>query len=92
MNISHVYSGNPVDRGEKERRDDRWLADKAKDPTTRFLPLHDLNVLVTDGGEGGLAWVRVADLDRLEFDASPWFLGLVNGTAHLVVELVNRLA
>ena len=87
MNISHVYSGNPVDRGEKERRDDQWLADKAKDPTSKFLPLHDLNVLVTDGGEGGLGWVGADDLERLEVDASPMFLGLLDGTAHFVVDI-----
>ncbi len=87
MNISHVYSGNPVDRGEKERRDDQWLADRAKDPTSKFLPLHDLNVLVTDGGEGGLGWVGADDLERLEVDASPMFLGLLDGTAHFVVDI-----
>ncbi|MCH8296756.1 MAG: NAD(+) diphosphatase [Chloroflexi bacterium] len=87
LNISHVYSGNPVDRGEKERRDDQWLADKAKDPTSKFLPLRDLNVLVTDGGEDGLGWVGTADLERLGVDASPMFLGLLDGAAHFVVDI-----
>ncbi len=87
MNISHVYSGNPVDRGEKVRRDDQWIADRTKDPTSRFLPLRDLNVLVSDGGEDGLGWVGSADLERLGVDAVPMFLGLLDGAAHFVVDI-----
>ena len=86
MNFTHVYSGNPVDRGEKERRDDQWIAGKAKDSTSKFLPLRDLNILVKDG-EGGLGWVGVADLERLGVDASPVFLGLLGDTAHFAVDI-----
>ena len=46
LNFSHVYSGNPVDRGEIVRRDDKWITDKSKDSTSKFLPLLDLNILV----------------------------------------------
>ena len=87
MNISHVYSGNPVDRGEKERRDDQWISDKAKDPTSKFLPLRDLNVLVADGPAEGLGWVGAADLERLGVDAIPMFLGSLDGAAYFVVDV-----
>lgn len=87
MNISHVYSRNPVDRGEKERRDDKWLADHAKDTTSKFLPLHDLNVMVTDGGEVGLGWISVSDLERLSVDAAPMYLGYFDDAAHFVVDV-----
>ncbi|PKB72167.1 MAG: hypothetical protein BZY87_01715 [SAR202 cluster bacterium Io17-Chloro-G6] len=87
VNISHVYSGNPVDRGEKERRDEQWITDKAKDPTSKFLPLRDLNVLVSDGGVDGLGWVGAADLERLGIDVSPMFLGSLEGAAHFVVDI-----
>ena len=90
MNITHVYGGNPVDRGEKERRDDQWIADKTKDPTSKFLPLRDLNVLVTDGGEDSLGWVGAADLERLAVDASPMFLGSLDGKAHFVVDISGQ--
>ncbi len=86
MNFTHVYSGNPVDRGEKERRDDQWIADKAKDSTSKFLPLRDLYILVIDV-EGGLVLVGVADLERLGVDASPVFLGLLGDTAHFAVDI-----
>ena len=87
MNISHVYSGNPVDRGEKERRDDQWISDKAKDPTSKFLPLRDLNVLVADSPAEGLGWVGAADLERLGVDAIPMFLGSLDGAAYFVVDV-----
>ena len=90
MNFTHVYSGNPVDRGETVRRDDEWLDGKAKDSTSKFLPLRDLNVLVTDKGEGGLGWVGVADLERLGVDASPVFLGLLDDTAHFTVDVSGQ--
>jgi len=90
LNFSHIYSGNPVDRGEKERRDDQWIADKAKDPTSRFLPLHDLNVMVTEGGEDGLGWINVADLERLSVDATPIYLGMLDGTTHFVVDISGQ--
>ncbi|RUA04485.1 MAG: NAD(+) diphosphatase, partial [Candidatus Poseidoniales archaeon] len=86
MNFTHVYSGNPVDRGEKERRDDQWIADKAKDATSKFLPLRDLNVLVTDG-EDRLGWIGGADLNRLGINSSPVFLGLLGETAHFTVDI-----
>ncbi len=90
MNFTHVYSGNPVDRGETVRRDDEWLADKAKDSTSKFLPLRDLNVLVTDNGQYGLVWMGVADLERLGVDYSPVFLGLLGDTAHFTVDISGQ--
>ena len=86
MNFTHVYSGNPVDRGEKERRDDQWITDKAKDATSKFLPLRDLNVLVTDG-EDGLGWIGAADLERLGINSTPVFLGLLDDTTHFTIDI-----
>ena len=42
LNISHVYAGNPLDRGDRERRDPKWIADRANDLRSKFLPLRDL--------------------------------------------------
>ena len=35
MSHSHTYSGNPLDRGERERRDENWITVMTNDPTSR---------------------------------------------------------
>jgi NAD+ diphosphatase len=80
----HVYSGNPLDRGERERRDEAWITARADDPRSRFLPLRDLNILVSGDG---LAWLGADDLTRHGIEAAPVFLGLLDGRAHFAVEV-----
>lgn len=89
FNISHVYAGNPLDRGDRERRDDEWLAAKARDHKSRFLPMCDLNVLIADGSDTGLGWLSFDDLNDLGVDADPIFLGMAGDEAHFVVDISN---
>ena len=49
MSNAHTFSSNPFDRGERERRDEGWIAAMTTDPASRFLPMHDLNVPVSEG-------------------------------------------
>ena len=86
-NISHVYAGNPLDRGDRERRDDEWLTAKARDPKSRFLPMWDLNVLIANGSQEGLGWLGFDDLTRLGVDATPIFLGMAGDDPHFVVDV-----
>lgn len=30
LNTSHVYAGNPLDRGNRERRDEEWIAERER--------------------------------------------------------------
>ena len=92
MGMSHVYSGNPLDRGDHERRDEQWIADMAAQPASRFLPLRELAVLLTDGEQGGLGWLSLEELARLEGVASPMFLGLLDGVGHFVVDVSQATA
>ena len=85
--ISHVYAGNPLDRGDRERRDDEWLAARARDPKSRFLPMWDLNVLITSGSQGELGWLSFDDLNRLGADAAPIFLGMIGEESYFVVDI-----
>lgn len=91
-NFSHVYAGNPLDRGDVERRDEEWLAAKARDPESRFLPMWDLNVLITGGYQEELGWLGFDDLSRLGVDGSPIFLGIVGDEAHFVVDISTNEA
>ena len=89
MNISHVYSGNPLNRGERERRDEEWISRMVQEPSTRFLLMKDLNVLVSNGSQGSLAWLSRAEVMPLEVKTPPLLLGLQDGTAHFVVDVAG---
>lgn len=85
--ISHVYSSNPLDRGESQRRDEDWISDRAKDPLSKFLPLWDLNVLISESPQTGLAWIGAAELERLGISTGAILLGMQEGAAHFAVDI-----
>ena len=92
MGMAHVYSRNPLDRGDRERRDDQWLADMAVNPSSRFLPLKDSNVPVLDAPASpretdALAWLTSEEVSRLQVTAEPLFLGSLDGVAYFTVDV-----
>ena len=89
LSISHVYAGNPLDRGERERRDDEWIAARARDPQSKFLPLWELNILIANGPQPGLGWLRFDDLSRLGITSTAIFLGLLEEEAYFAVDITK---
>ena len=87
LNTSHVYAGNPLDRGNQERREEKWIADRANDLRSKFLPLLDLEVLVLEGPRNALGWLGIEELRRLGVDTSVVFLGLLEETAYFAVDI-----
>ncbi len=87
MRDGHVFAGNPLDRGERERRDDSWLEARLDDPASRFLPLWRLNVPISDGAEPALGWVQADVLNGIAIESAPCFLGLRDGLAHFAVDV-----
>ncbi len=83
--ITHVFAGNPLDRGEVERRDEDWLATQASDPASRLLPMWQLNVPVS--ADHALTWMNPDEVRRLSADAEPVFLGLLDGVSHFVIDV-----
>ena len=87
----HVFAGNPLDRGEVERRDENWIADRAKDPQSRFLPMRGPHVLVnaaaTGNGEPALGWLSWTDLEPHVTGAAPLLLGMQDGTTYFAIDL-----
>ena len=83
--ITHVFAGNPLDRGEVERRDEDWIATQARDPSSLMLPMWQLNVPVS--GDHALTWMSPDDVQRLNVEAEPIFLGLLDGVSHFVVDV-----
>ena len=90
--ISHVYASNPLNRGDRERRDEEWIARKSKDPTSKFLPLSDLDVLVSNGPDQGLGWLRAAELAQLGVDTRVIFLGLRHQEACFAVDVSGNVS
>ena len=83
----HVFAGNPLDRGDVQRRDQQWLEAQAANPQSRFLPLWQLNVLIHSGSETRLGWLSPAEIERLAVDVPPVFLGLLEGVAHFAIDI-----
>ncbi len=88
MYQAHTYAGNPLDRGERERRDEGWISAKSRDSTSRFLPMSQLKVFMSEA-DGGLGWLRRPDLDRIGVDGEATFLGLMEGIPHFVVDITQ---
>lgn len=89
LKTSHVYAGNPLDRGERERRDEDWIAARAIDPKSRFLPLWELNILTAKGSQQGLGWLRIDDLNRLGINTPAIFLGMSEGESYFAVDITK---
>ncbi|MDD9988729.1 MAG: NAD(+) diphosphatase [Spirochaetaceae bacterium] len=96
MRHSHRFAGNPLDRGEQERRDEAWIEAVARDDASRFLPFRELEVLVADHSSSEvrrahpqprLGWLRTDQLRSVAPDARPMLLGMLEGVAHFAVDL-----
>ena len=85
MTLVHRFSGNPLDRADVERRDDAWLAAAQADPSSRFLPFFNLDVLLAEGGL--LGWTAGLNCKLLGIEVPPVFLGLSAGVAHFAVDV-----
>lgn len=89
MSLVHTFAGNPLDRADAERRDPEWLEAAARAADTRYLPLHQLNVLVDAlGGEPRLGWLNYDQLRWLEVNVPPVLLGVDDeGVAHFAQDI-----
>ncbi|MDP6666082.1 MAG: NAD(+) diphosphatase [Dehalococcoidia bacterium] len=77
MPYTHIFAGNPFDRGDQERRDEELLARMIRQDNVRILPFHRLKPLVRRESQAELAWIGHEFLDSLPPEAGgPKFLGL----------------
>ncbi len=90
MSISHIYSGNLLDRGDRERRDEQWITDRTGDRTSKFLPMKDLSVLILQGPQSGLCWLSAEDLRQLGIESGALFLGLSDRAACFTVDISDN--
>ena len=93
MNYPHIFSGNPLDRGETQRRDEEWITKTAQDPNSRFLPMWGPKVLITEHSDlsgHGLGWLTMQDLKQAGINSTVMLLGMLDGTAYYAVDLSNQ--
>jgi len=82
-----VFSSNPLDRGERERRDEEWIRNKAQDPASKFLPMWGPRVLLSVNSPPVLGWLSLDELGQAGCDSEPVFLGTQDGVACFAVDL-----
>ena len=93
MNYPHIFSGNPLDRGETQRRDEEWITKTAQDPNSRFLPMWGPKVLITEHSDPsghGLGWLTMQDLKQAGINSTVMLLGMLDGTAYYAVDLSKQ--
>jgi NAD+ diphosphatase len=83
----HVFAGNPFDRGDAQRRDRAWLDAQALNPHSRFLPLHQLEILIQTEPSFELGWLSPLALKALNVSIPPVFLGLQDGVAYFALDV-----
>ena len=88
--MTHIFAGNPLDRGDHERRDEEWLSASAKAATSKFLPLWENTVMVTEGSDQSLGWLDIKEIDRLGIEVEGVFLGLRDRAAHFTVDITKN--
>ncbi len=85
MTLVHRFAGNPLDRADTQRRDEDWLAAVPTDPSSRFLPFYNRDVLLT--ADGSLGWLPRATIKWLDFADPPVLLGLAEGVPHFALDV-----
>ena len=76
MAYTHIFAGNPFDRGDHARRDEEELKKLMREPNARHLPFHKLMPLVSRNASAELGWIGHEFLDDLPPEAGgPKFLG-----------------
>ena len=90
--MTHRFAGNPLDRGERERRDEQWIDEQKAHPASRFLPVCDLNILISNGASPELRWLSAEEKAQLGLDANVFFLGSYRGSSHFVIDVSGQNA
>ncbi|MCY4109157.1 MAG: NAD(+) diphosphatase [Chloroflexi bacterium] len=87
MKQPHVFAGNPLDRGDQQRRDEEWLQAQSQSPNSRFLPLRNLDILLDRRSDIRLGWIDAAEVRRLNITAAPLFLGISDGVSRFAIDV-----
>jgi NAD+ diphosphatase len=83
-----VFTGNRFDRASHLRNDTDWFEQKLQDPSSRFLPMHNLKALIELAGYPCIDWRGASDIKPyLDAGATLVFLGLADFAAHFAIDV-----
>ena len=87
MPIQHIFAGNPLDRGERERRDEEWIKDQINNATSKFLPIWESRVLVSSQEPLRLGWLDSDQLSNAKLDSAPFLLGMLDDSTYFTIDI-----
>ena len=67
--------------------DGGWLAERAKDPNSRFLVMPELDVPLSEDDGASLSWLDADDVRWFGIEGEPVLLGLLDGAAHFALHV-----
>jgi len=83
-----VFTGNRFDRAAQYRADASWMAEKQQDPTSRYVPLHNLRALIDLTDRPAIDWRGYADVKEfIEAGATLIFLGIADFACHFAIDV-----
>lgn len=83
-----TFTGSRLDRAAHYRKDSDWLADKLKDPSSRFLSMHSLKGLIDLTGGPAIDWRGAADVRPfIDAGACVIFLGIADFACHFAIDV-----
>lgn len=84
----NIFAEFALDRASRRRQDESWVRERSRDPMTRFVPIWDSKVLVTDGSKPRPILLRPEDSQRtLQQAESTVLLGESEGRTYFAVGL-----
>ena len=81
-----AFAGSPLDRVSSQRRDEGWLGEMLAHPESCFLPLHRLELPVTEMEPARLFWGDGSSLTAAGRGVQPVLLGTWKGRAHFAFD------
>ena len=87
MTAVQIFAGNPLDRGERERRDEDWIRRASLDCDSRFLLLWKFEAPLSSERDPRLIWTNRSTLDSLGLETEPVLLGLLDGVPHFAADI-----
>jgi len=88
--MKHIFTGNSLDRGDVERRNEDWINSNSKSEDARYLTMSDLNPLVRLGSNSSsISWKAYTDVEQfIEEHSDLIFLGVKNNKPYFVIDLL----